>query len=149
MTSIKEALERIKRTALDTKPEDVPKALAHIVRLCIDADRALAQLESDDARETIARIIKMVAFGGDRNDEPSPLCYKVASAILATGPVPDEAAIRADEREKCANICRQVGINAGRRAAEHDNDEARNSALDKMESAIQCEAAIRAGRAEG
>lgn len=112
MTSIKEALERIKRTALDAKPEDVPKALAHIVRLCIDADRTT--VESGGARERIARIIDPKAFDqklhaseGWRSSwvttRQSDALAK-ADAILATGLVPDEAAIRADEREKCAKV---------------------------------------------
>lgn len=113
MTSIKEALERIKRTALDAKPEDVPKALAHIVRLCIDADRTT--VESGDARERIARAVtsefeQMYKDGVPmcmREGETTWRTYhagfdlsmftnRIVSAILATGLVPDVAAIRAD-----------------------------------------------------
>ena len=46
--------------------------------------------------------------------------------------------------EEAAKICDQVRNNAERRAAQHENGEARNSALDKMEGAIQCASAIRA-----
>lgn len=36
-----------------------------------------------DELEAIARVVKQVAFGGLATDEPSPLCYRVATAILA------------------------------------------------------------------
>ena len=51
----------------------------------------------------------------------------------------------AAETERCARICDQIRNNAERRAADHKNDEARNSALDKMVGAIECAAAIRGG----
>lgn len=111
MTSIKEALERIKRTALDAKPEDVPKALAHIVRLCIDADRTT--VESGDARERIARAVtsefeQMYKDGVPmcmREGETTWRTYyagfdlsmfanRIVNAILAIDLVPDEAAKR-------------------------------------------------------
>jgi hypothetical protein len=55
-TMPREALARIKRLALDCQPADVPATLAHIVRICIDTDRAL---ETD----AIARFVE-AATGG-------------------------------------------------------------------------------------
>lgn len=45
--------------------------------------------------------------------------------------------------ETCAKICDVIAINAERRAAGHDNKEAKQAAMDKMEAAQTCAAAIR------
>ncbi|MBN8968977.1 MAG: hypothetical protein J0G95_11010 [Rhizobiales bacterium] len=76
---------------------------------------------------------------------PSEIITDLHEALLSAREAPsNEAAIRADEQERCAKVCDQIRNNTERRAAEHENGEARNSALDKMEGAIQCATAIRA-----
>ena len=77
------------------------------------AKEALTSLHGEDAVERVARIVDPKAFDETLQTFATPLYWegrhnlamKTADAILATGLVPDEAAIRADEREKCAKIC--------------------------------------------
>jgi len=78
-------------------------------------DEALAFLQGEDAVERVARIrlIASKCFDPTGFEIDGTPIYAVAEwkaaestldAILATGLVPDEAAIRADEREKCAKV---------------------------------------------
>ena len=151
MTSIKEALERIKRTALDAKPEDVPKALAHIVRLCIDADRTT--VESGDARERIARIIASFDWPIASKDERERWIEEnwqrhipLADAILASGLVPNDAAIRADERERCAKIADCMADEYDATSFTSTNADQVAALRSKEQAAHEIAAAIRAGR---
>lgn len=82
---------------------------------------ALASLQGEDAVERVARIIigprlpvpdncqftleelRSVRWSQSTKAEQQD-ALSAARAILATGLVPDEAAIRADERERCANV---------------------------------------------
>ncbi len=177
ITSIKEALERIKRTALDAKPEDVPKALAHIVRLCIDADRTT--VESGDARERIAKMIcedrgvdpmtlyqtsvYLPPYGMSypedghfinwRNErEPMHYAYRryerVADVILATGLAPDEVAIRADERERCAEIADCMADEYDATSFTSTNADQVAALRSKEQAAHEIAAAIRSGGGE-
>lgn len=109
--SIKEALAAARQFV-----EHAPGSNAKATLVKIDA--ALAQLESADARERIAdaiagELVRQRGSGADLivgvRDDAECLVVKgdieilsLATAILATDLVPDEAAIRADEREKCA-----------------------------------------------
>jgi len=155
---------------------------------------ALASLQGEDAVERVKALARrfwsihpstIAAMNLTREE----FYAREMMALLATGIVPDEAAVRADntanlisiiadirektglggkpmlneladaikdrisdlerqlaaETERCARICDQIRNNAERRAADHKNDEARNSALDKMVGAIECAAAIRGG----
>lgn len=74
---------------------------------------AVATLQpSGERREAIARIARSVLMDDPKSNDPDKwlvpldiegvddLCEQVADAILASGLVQDEAAIRADEREK-------------------------------------------------
>lgn len=95
------------------------------------AQQALASLQGEDAVEKVARIIGPAAFCSNPDpDEPAfwrkaarHLSREKARAILATGLVPDETEIRADEREKCAKavVARSDAVMAEAEAA-HDDD---------------------------
>lgn len=128
MTTPKEALERIKLLVVGDKIPNwqddftTTSTRGHIADLC---DAALASLEGD-AVERVARIIDPHSFQAwqglydySRKEGDEGLAKRCADhfhkagcdealakarAILATGLVPDEAAIRADEREKCAKV---------------------------------------------
>lgn len=83
---------------------------------------ALATLSppAGERREAIARIIDPGAFAALGNSYVVPTVYEFsrmkiarekADLVLASGLVQDEAAIRADEREKCAEIAdRAAGV---------------------------------------
>lgn len=70
--------------------------------------RATASLQGEDAVERVARIMARELYNGatfdDCTDVEKSAWRQAARAILTTGLVPDEAAIRADEREKCAKV---------------------------------------------
>ena len=51
--------------------------------------------------------------------------------------------LRFETADRCAKICDQIAINAERRAAGHENKEAKQAAMDKMEAAQTCASAIR------
>ena len=64
--ALEAALREIKQLALSCKPAETPAALAHMVRICIDAGIAriaLAPVEEDD--ETIARRLAIIFHGDD------------------------------------------------------------------------------------
>lgn len=96
--SIKEALEAARSLIGSIEPDECKDD--NLLYLALDVDRlirhALAQLESADTRERIARIIDPAAFGepGDKAFESAIDRWEAlekADAILATGLVPDEA----------------------------------------------------------
>ena len=97
--SIKEALERARRYV-----EHHPGTQAQYDLRAIDA--ALATFQPDgERREAIARMIDPEAFEDDRptwHDRRVRALDK-ADTILAFGLVQNEAGIRRDEREKCAD----------------------------------------------
>ncbi|MGX9443898.1 hypothetical protein ACWX0K_15150 [Nitrobacteraceae bacterium UC4446_H13] len=66
-------------------------------------EEALASLEGD-AVERVARIIDPTFDVGIDESPARKTALRKARAILATGLVPDKAAVRADEREKCAKV---------------------------------------------
>ena len=86
----------------------------HVMKLLIEQwnTRATASLQGEDAVERVARIVEprpfeddyppgsMSAFNAQGRKERA---YELARAILATGLVADEAAIRADERKRLLN----------------------------------------------
>ena len=120
--SIKEVLERCRNyiaSPLRMSNDDDEKKRRDDIVMC--ADQALASLESGDARERVAQAVtaeleRMYKDGAPmcmREGETTWRTYyagfdlsmfanRIVDAILATGLVPDEAAVRADEREKCA-----------------------------------------------
>ena len=145
--SIKEALAAARQFVEHAPGSNAKATLAKI-------DAALASLSCGEARERIARII----HGDDKNfDELKDIAsshgpynhyreflaelYAKADAILATGCVTDEAAIRADQKERDARIAEQFGepyaLNTNTGAMMF------RAVTDKIV------AAIRAGRGEG
>lgn len=110
-------------------------------------DDAVASLSCGEARERIARIIDPNAGWGVKLDsdyldlrqeqakmeDEQRVALRKADAILATGCVPDEASIRADEREKQIERDAKVALIQAKQGA----------------TAEQIAAAIRAGRGEG
>ncbi|BEV47306.1 hypothetical protein [Afipia carboxidovorans] len=108
--SIKEALAAARQFV-----EHAPGSNAKATLVKIDA--ALASLSCGEARERIARIIDPNAGWGVKLDsdyldlrqeqakmeDEQRVALRKADTILATGCVPGEASIRADEREKCAS----------------------------------------------
>lgn len=124
--SIKEALEQIAARSIaqnDDDEKELRRQLYHIDSL---AKSALSSLSSGEARERIARCIvgphKPVPFGSKFTLEElrevrwnnsdgleRALAISAADAILATGCVPGEASIRADQKERDARIAEQFG----------------------------------------
>lgn len=150
MTSIKEALATalpiLREVALT---DDDPRYKAAMQKVAT----ALASLESGDARERIARIIDPKAFDQKLHasegwksswviTRQSDALAK-ADAILASGLAPNESAIRADERERCAKIADEHSLS-------YDNEWNRNlgKASDLVEACEDIAAAIRSGGGE-
>lgn len=67
--------------------------------------RATASLEGD-AVERVARIVVAWADAEELEFTIRQI-DRLVRAVLATGLVPDEAAVRADEREKCAKVAEE------------------------------------------
>ena len=79
----------------------------HVMKLLIEQwnTRATASLQGEDAVERVARIKSLLVSFHRNSCYPEAMTGELndaAERILATGLVPDEAAVRADEREKCA-----------------------------------------------
>ena len=107
MTTPKEALEQIAARSIaqdDDDEKELRRQLYHIEAL---AKSALASIQGEDAVERVARIKSLLVSFHRNSCYPEAMTGELndaAERILATGLVPDEAAIRADEREKCAKV---------------------------------------------
>lgn len=105
MTTPKEALEQIAARSIaqdDDDEKELRRQLYHIEAL---AKSALASIQGEDAVERVARIKSLLVSFHRNSCYPEAMTGELndaAERILATGLVPDEAAVRADEREKCA-----------------------------------------------
>ena len=103
MTTPKEALERI----IEIYERNAGRQNEKLADIPLVARRALASIQGEDAVEMVAQYLASIdAFhlhyqGFAERNEAAKFH---ARAILATGLVPDEAAIRADEREKRAKF---------------------------------------------
>ena len=113
MTTPKQALEAARnalvalRVRLNAEPAVQGRGWVSLGIVLNDAvekaDEALASLQGEDAVERVA----LPPILDDDADFTPDLARKIIAkyqAILATGLLPDEAAIRADEREKCAKV---------------------------------------------
>ena len=107
MTTPKEALEQIAARSIaqdDDDEKELRRQLYHIEAL---AKSALASIQGEDAVERVARIKSLLVSFHRNSCYPEAMTGELndaAERILATGLVPDEAAVRADEREKCARV---------------------------------------------
>ena len=112
MTTPKEALEQIANVETSL---DKTTLLCQIATMKRIAAEALASLQGEDAVERVAQTIReycigvspasiQLSHGVERIYYAGLPVLELARAILATGLVPYEAAIRADEREKCAKV---------------------------------------------
>jgi hypothetical protein len=105
MTPIKDALERIvARSAADDDADEkeLRRQLWHIEDV---AKEALATLTTpapgrDALREIVRHKLEVYRVWGDANEAAKAITDAILSA-LPVAPLVDEAAIRADEREKC------------------------------------------------
>lgn len=123
---------------------------------------ALATLSppAGERREAIARAVRSVLMDGLESNDPGnwlvpvdaedigDLCEHVADAILATGLVQDEAAIRADEREKCAKLCDERAVKLRAKATGMKQSHA-HQYYDRDTEARVIAAAIRSARDGG
>lgn len=114
MTTPKEAME----LAISVM-QDAPKS---VLRDCAigEVEQALASIQGEDAVERVAQTIReycigvspasiQLSHGVERIYYAGLPVLELARAILATGLVPDEAAIRADEREKMLDkVCENL-----------------------------------------
>ncbi|MGB3485339.1 MAG: DUF4406 domain-containing protein [Mycobacterium sp.] len=96
MTTPKEALERA-RTFVSHAPGSNAESTLRMI------DEAIASLEGD-AVERVAGLLRKFHRDSCYPEAMAGELNAAVNAILATGLVAGEAAIRADEREKCARI---------------------------------------------
>lgn len=128
--SIKEALERCRNyiaSPLRMSNDDDEKKRRDDIVMC--ADQALASLERVGLATRAARYDALAK----------------ADAILATGLAPDEAAIRADERERCAEIADCMADEYDATSFTSTNADQVAALRSKEQAAHEIAAAIRSG----
>lgn len=142
----------------------------HVMKLLIEQwnTRATASLQGEDAVERVAHAVTS-EFGRMYKDgvpicmregettwrtyyagfDLSQFAQRITDAILATGLASDEAATRADERERCAQIADCMADEFDATSFTSTNADQVAALRSKEQAAHEIAAAIRAGRGEG